>query len=581
MLRKTGRDLERAGREMFEQLGLRCVGDLAQAPLLGLAPRGQFAVGEHLEFDYLIPTGETCLVGEITSRKDPANVKEKYARFCRHLNVLRTAAINAQLWAMLGVPAGRIREFREVTEFRGFFATSTLESFDVTLEAVPDVVRLYRADLRLLVAYRDALGQYGKHVFLQMFGLVAPPAPHALRIRKSDGLIRLAGCQIAHGTGTATLYTFPSSPYDLLPIARVYRRDLLPDLSTNTEERDYQRPLDPDKLEAIRENLLQNSDFVFPSSILVVLSDDCTWERNTLMIPGDRDSVAVIDGQHRLFSYADAATEARVKDDARMLVTAVQFDAQGPETQRDAARMFVEINSNQTRVQPTHLDAIAFPILGDTRPRALAAQVLLHANGRKNSKVYGIFDTSQTSLGLIPTSTVLSALRPIVNLEAIERLAAPRTRASRERAEGYQNLFDVDTIEEITDAEALIAKAEIALVHFFGDVARAFPKDWPVRGRSRHSTMYLAKGMAGLVRLFHEFIRTGADWAGVRTSLAKLRRNIEALRTDADGILLDYNDLVIPSPQDPVGIHAQFLLKNVDARTSAETLRRAEARRRA
>ena len=43
---------------------------------------------------------------------------------------------------------------------------------------------------------------------------------------------------------------------------------------------DYQRPLDYDKLEQIRKNLLTNQDFMFPSNIMVILSQECCYTKD-------------------------------------------------------------------------------------------------------------------------------------------------------------------------------------------------------------------------------------------------------------------------------------------------------------
>ncbi len=574
IIEKADIDLERAGQALWEKLGLPSVGGgiLNQAPLAELAPNGPFGAGEHLEIDYLIPVGTVCLAGEITARSASREVREKYRRFCRHLTILQNAPINDDLWRTLGVPEPRVREFREIESFRGFFATTRLERFDVDLEAVPNVIQMYRADMRLLEAYANAIGSFGKHVFLQMFQIVAPPAPHALTIRGRDGLIRLPGRQIAREAGTADLFTFSASPYHLLPIARVFRRDLLPDLGGQSEGRDYQRPLIPGKLEAMKD-LVRNRDFVFPGSILVVLSDACEFRNGTLTIPGDQDAIAVIDGQHRLFSYADEVTRAAVGADARILVTAVRFTGLH-DVFRDSGRMFVEINGNQTKVDDRHLDAISYPILGVTSARALAATLLLRANERAG-QARGIFDTSQTSLGVIPTSTVLAALRPLCDLKRIERLSRARSERARSAAQGYMNLFGVAATSDLTGPEEFITAADRALTRFLREVARAFPEDWVIRGQQKHSMLYLAKGMAAMVRLFRTFVEEGADWQHVTQTLTALRANVLAMRGAGKGLVLDYTDPKIPSPQDPVGLHTTFLLDNRAGQRSAETLRRA------
>jgi len=114
-------ELQTAGNIMFLDMGLTSVTNLNHTRLLDIDPRGAHAQGDHLEVDYLIPYNECCLVGEITGRGDAGEVRNKFRRFGRHLNVLRNSDSNDAFWIALGVPNDQTRAFRNITTMRGFF----------------------------------------------------------------------------------------------------------------------------------------------------------------------------------------------------------------------------------------------------------------------------------------------------------------------------------------------------------------------------------------------------------------------------------------------------------------------------
>lgn len=128
----------------------------------------------------------------------------------------------------------------------------------------------------------------------------------------------------------ADLYTFTISPYRLLSIAHVHRKDELPLLQDNNYN--YQRLLNHEKLQEIRRNVLIDSDFVFPSNILVILSKECKYcqdgvNNSYLYIPEKYGSISIIDGQHRLFSYADEKVEFIMQNSCQIQVTAMSFSS--------------------------------------------------------------------------------------------------------------------------------------------------------------------------------------------------------------------------------------------------------------
>lgn len=573
----AGDVLESEGAELFRGLGLTCVYPLADVQLCELDPAGLHARGEHLEFDYLVPFSDVCLVGEITARSQPGDLREKYRRFRRHLTLVASMQRTNAFWRALGVPDHALREFVNVERLVGFFVTTSLEKFDVDLEEAQGVGVFFKRDWELLKAYRETISSYAKPHFLARLGITLPTAQTALHIARD--LIRSRGRRVASGdVGAADVYTFEISPYELLDAAQVFRRDELPDLSPNAG-RDYQRSLLPKKLAAMRQMLLGTEDFMFPSSILVVLSADCNHSReHGLMIPKTYGSIEVIDGQHRLFSYASQEVERHCRNNAKLMVTAIHFQEQDPaQIKQYNGRTFVEINTTQTRVPTSHVHAIAYSLLGDTKPRSLGAEVIIRLNARQGV-VRGLFATSQTSLGPIQATTVLTVLHPLTNLARLHALARRSGAAAHRKRQGLSNLLGLTQLETAS-AEDVVRVTMIGLERYLRTVYRTFELDWPARGRTNTSSLAFAKMFAAFIRLMRAFIGEGLDWATVETELVRLRENLLRLRRRRRyrAVLLDPADPRVPGSGPSINQDFKFLQEN---RRRPTPVQRVVARRR-
>lgn len=304
----TGKELEEYGRNIFEKIGLQCFTDLGQTKLNEIT--SGCAEDEHLEFDYLIPNNQVCLIGEITSRDGDKNIGKKYDKFVKQVKIIKDTSISTEIWNKLGIESENIRFFREIESIKAFFILTKKDRVDVNLSKIEDIAIFYKADFFKIVEYSEAIGIWTKNYFLNKFNISNNTSESLTIYENSNSLIKSRNKKISGGQYTflSDLYTFVTSPYKLLDIAHVHRKDELPSLQDNLFN--YQRLLNRDKLTEIRKNLLKDPDFMFPSEILVILSKECTYNKNGphnsyLFIPKRYGSISVIDGQHRLFSYAD------------------------------------------------------------------------------------------------------------------------------------------------------------------------------------------------------------------------------------------------------------------------------------
>jgi DGQHR domain-containing protein len=186
--------------------------------------------------------------------------------------------------------------------------------------------------------------------------------------------------------------TFPVPVRDLLERSFVLRYHYDP-------ETGFQRLLDKPKLKRMRTYLLKEMKS-YPNSIIVVLHQDVTinrfsekqfsskvsedikrlGERSLFLVtmPDRYDAFTVIDGQHRLFSFAqdkyhefeasspEEESKLGIEDEAlrklanelQLVVTAIYFKNPNGRIEDFKARLFFEINTTQTRIRPEDIIAL-------------------------------------------------------------------------------------------------------------------------------------------------------------------------------------------------------------------------------
>lgn len=535
---KSGKELEQEGKCIFKAIGLDCFNDLGQVQLKDIAP--EYPNNEHLEFDYMIPIDKVCLIGEITSR-DEGKINTKYKKFINQINIIRKLEFSDYIWQKLGIKTDDIRKFRDIQSIKGFFITTTAEEGNgegkIDLPEVRDIVKFYKSDYMRLKEYSDNIGEYTRNYFLNLFKIDDEIDEVSISIdKKYHQLIRSTNKQISKKDNDAPLsdlYTFTISPYKILNIVHVYRQDELPSLQDSSTY-NYQRPFKPDKLKEIREKLLTNPDFIFPSNILVILSKECTYdERNDgfLHIPGKYGSISVIDGQHRLFSYADPKVKSIMKDDCKIMVTAVDFKTENQEIiNKFSAKVFIEINMNQTKVEITHIDKIAYE-LGSEEPKVIATKIIVNLNTRQNFKQFFNITSDKANKGIIDAGIIIDAIKKITNIKKIEQLTKARSTNNISKKDGYEKLF-YSTIEELSNRETLVEKGTILFESYFNNIFSTFKPDkdsLKSKNETRNTSFTYSKFWGGWINLLIIFIEEGLDWEQIREELNNIKKNVMAL----------------------------------------------------
>lgn len=225
------------------------------------------------------------------------------------------------------------------------------------------------------------------------------------------------------------IVSFYIEPAALLSRAYVLRRDGWRD-KTGV----YQRMILRKKLDAIRKYLVEqkrvfvnNIIITLPSGTKIVDEKENTIDTSTLTqtrpatitIPNEYNSIGLIDGQHRVFSYYEGGANESIisllRSQQNLLVSGIIYPSNISETQkiRFEAGLFLEINSTQSNARSDLKQSIN-QLIRPFMAESIAREVLDKLNERTGA-LSGVFAQSVFDVGSVRTTSVVSyGLRPLV-----------------------------------------------------------------------------------------------------------------------------------------------------------------------
>lgn len=573
-----GKELERKGYKVLTRIGLEVASDLNHVEITEFRDGGTYSEGEHLEVDYLVPTENTLLVGEITGRSSTKKVKRKLDRFVKSYRAISEKdKLTREDLIQLGVKEEEVQYYLGYDNFKAFFVTNQFSKYEIDLKKYKHLFKITKNEWNTLSTYSKSIGKYGRNYLLSKVGILSDGrVTRKMHISNESSLSVLKERVISDNIEkSVNLYSFDINPYDLMEIAEVKRRDNID--FENVSFTEYQRPLDTGKLESIRKVLNNRGRFTFPNNIICSLSHFCSYSKddNTLIIPEKYGSISILDGQHRLFSYASKEIERKLRDPI-VRVTAIDFKSENQkEIDRYSAFLFLEINSNQDPVEPEYLDVIAYDILNDTSPSSIAFKVLMECNQEDSDVLHGMFDIYDEGEGILAVKTIKSTLDTITDLETVTELSNNKGKDDKKR-EGYENIL-MDDIENLADPDTLVDQSAVALRRYFNHVSQEFEHEWPSReGDNKASLLYRARAFAGFIRFLWYFIEKGYKWGGVQSALSSVKSNVMGLRDvddkyySKDNLILDQSDEDIPDSDNSPAETFRFLRENIESSTSIE-----------
>jgi DGQHR domain-containing protein len=307
--------------------------------------------------------------------------------------------------------------------------------------------------------------------------------------------------------------SFYVSPGAVLSRAYVLRHD-----GWRDSEGLYQRMISRKKIESIRKYLREN-ERVFVNNVILTLPDDAKLLKSdnqeadpkkilktepiTVQLPDRGNTVGIIDGQHRIFSYyEDATADAKIdvyRNRQNLLATGIMYPStySNAERERFEASLFLEINSTQNAAASPLKQAIALitrPFSSDAVGKRVV-QRLADTGPLKDRLERSFYDQ-----GVLRTATIVSyGLRPLVRLDAEDGLIR-HWGTSDDRAD-VRSGKSVDLLNDYTD----FAAKEI---NKFVSAAKAnFPgESWQLRTKDAPGLLTVTF-VNGLLVLFRHYLR--------------------------------------------------------------------------
>lgn len=341
-------------------------------------------------------------------------------------------------------------------KFLWLFVTRNIEwsTADKGLAAQHNIRVVTEADLRYFSEIAKRLGPAGRYQFHATY----------LSNSKVDALKDVKVPAIKTKIGGQDAYFFIAPAKKLLPIAYVNHRDLRdPEAAPS-----YQRLVSRSRLQSVAKFIKDGG--YFPNAIIVNLkaqarfsiaapqSEDGTT-MGTLYLPSDYKSVWIIDGQHRLYGYAELA-----EDHPSHRVPVIAFERMKGE---EEGRLFKTINSQQKKVAPGLLDELQGEqdLHSEDRQRqtrAIAARVIEQLRSDVGGPFEDRFKSADLPDGPERTLTLTSIVNAIVSSGLIGRMKAKPARFIQGPLTGDKPAATINTTASVlADYFDLVRQANI------------------------------------------------------------------------------------------------------------------------
>ena len=545
ILNLKGQQLEKAFEKLIkEQLKLEnYYPNSGQIQLVDLNPN--VAKGEHLEIDGVLLLNRMAILMEFTGQIAEKQ-RKKINRFTRSCNIFIQANKSKREKFRLfnSIPERMLSDFEEVNDWKfAFFGTSEeIDNKQLTPAHFPDYPTIQRAlsifgcqDIEYISQLCDLINEYAKYEFLS--ALKVPPTSLGEEQRIEKKFIRVDNRYVTESDDIkADIFLLNFKVEELLKIGRVSRYEGIPFMLESEENSQYQRFLVKSKLKSIARDFVKNEKRrIFPNTVTLVLANDCTIDQNDksiLLIPNRYSSIDIIDGQHRIYAYADQSISKKVRSNAVIVASAIKFQTnKQEEIKRNAARVFCEINSKQAKVKNSLLYLIKYDVLGDKDAIALAGKVILECNRGKSVLgnlflVNSLVKKNKFNMSPIPIVTIVNeGLRKLFEGEGLEYdLVEP---------DGYEAVFDHPRDYLLNHPEKWWKKCKSILEFYFNHVKATFPDDFK---ENSNSNLLSAKYISAFIRLLRYYlIDEGIELSKVPARLKLVKSRINKIAKPSTG----------------------------------------------
>jgi len=286
----------------------------------------------------------------------------------------------------------------------------------------------------------------------------------------------------------------------------------------------YQRMISTNKVTAVRKYLREQRR-VFINNIIVTLPDDTKLlddDGNTIdpkllqetqpgriQIPERFNTIGIIDGQHRVFSYHEGGLFdddiSVLREQQNLLVTGIVFPKNMTSNERlkFEAKLFLEINANQTNAKSDLKQEISL-VINPFAPESIAKSVVNYLND-KHGPLTDQFERFFFEKELLKTTSVVSfAIRPLTN---------PTTKQSLFGLwqEPEKQLLLSDERFDLLEKYVAFCSAEISKI--FSAVKENIPKDRWTADRKVSGYFLTTANVNGVIGCLRRIVAAGSLYA--------------------------------------------------------------------
>lgn len=307
--------------------------------------------------------------------------------------------------------------------------------------------------------------------------------------------------------------SFYADPASLLKKSFVLRKNgwVEPNLS-------YQRILDMPKIKSMRQYLSENKR-VYLGNIIATLpsatkihdlktadqlpaSGQLSVKPVSISLPDEYNVVGLIDGQHRVYSYHEGvdsydAQIERLRVKQNLLVTGIIYPSTASEEEKTLfeARLFLEINSRQTKVKSAltqEIELIVNPFSGTAVAKAILIK-LARKGALKDKLEEHVFDDAKK---LKISSIVSYGLKPLVKWEGTDSLFTAWPENDKKE--------DVISKKSRQSLDSYIDYCVTELNDLLNAVKVSYPDGWQIGHESKLLTPTSINGFIKCLRLILE-----------------------------------------------------------------------------
>lgn len=529
------------------------------------------AKGNHLEIDGILLINKTCLFLEYTSENN--GFKTKIKKFNRNSNLFMTSSLTLEeKFKLFNIPANKLEDFAEVENFKYvYFGTNKkIQNEELTRSDFPDYPNIQESlyiikpnTLEYLRQLSNLIGHHSKNEFLSSLEFTPEEYGEIDESIKLD-FLKADNKYITGNKVKADVYLLKFTVDQLLRIARVSRYEGIPFiLEEENTKHNYQRLLIESKIENISKNFIDDDKRkLFPNTITLVLNNECVEEtkkgKTKLSIPKKFSSIDIIDGQHRLYGYTKSNIRQETLEKSEILATAIKFrTSKIEEITKNAAKVFVEINSNQARVKNNLIYLIKYDVLGEKDSEALAGKIILLCNNSPDSRPLGnIFLTNSLNrknkfhLPSIPITT-------IVDNDLIPFIKGLKTNKKSISEKEFINVFGNSRVYFEKNNLALCKKSKSILDQYFNYVKQVFKYDWK---EDANTFLISSKYISAFIRLLRYYLYDkGISLSDTKKELEAIKKKIDKVSKPDRSETFPKGNLSIPSTKHGIKTIFEFL----------------------